>query len=89
MSDVSLVPPPPASSSNAQPWWILPALGALVIVSFDGALAAMIHGGNETQVTTLITAAVTMQGAVIGYFFGSSASSARKDETLSTKVLTP
>jgi len=43
------------------PWWVLPGLGVLVVLSFDGALASMVHSGNETQITTLITAAVTMQ----------------------------
>jgi len=41
-------------------WWFCRSTG----VGVDGAL------GNETQITTLITAAVTMQGAVIGISSG-------------------
>lgn len=64
------------------PWWVLPSLGAAVLVIFATALALAFIMGNETQETTMLTATVTLATGVVGYYYGSSASSAKKDAAL-------
>lgn len=67
---------------NQMPWWILPGLGALVLMIFAGAVVASCFIGNETLQTTMFTAAVTMAGGVVAFYWGSSQGSQKKDETI-------
>jgi hypothetical protein len=56
-------------------------LAGIVVIGFFAVMAYMIHedkSGADLLVGTLAAAF----GGVIGYFYGSSASSARKDELL-------
>lgn len=64
------------------PWWANYALGGAILVVFAGALAASCMIGNDTLRTTMLTASVTLASMVAGYFFGSSQSSAKKDDSL-------
>lgn len=74
---------------NQAPWWVLPGLAAVVLAIFSGALVASLFVGNETLQTTMFTAAVAMAGTAVGYFFGSSAGSAKKDDALVSRQPPP
>ncbi len=85
-------------NQTPMPWWVLPGLAALVLMVFAGALAASCFVGDGTLRTTMFTAAVTLATGACGYYFGSSAGSQKKDETIaaanaalaqSTPVTTP
>lgn len=78
--DMTAFADPPVSARV--PWWVIPALGAMVFTIFWVALGLAFLWGNETQQTTMLTAAVTLSSGVLGYFFGSSSSNQRKDETI-------
>lgn len=69
-------PTPP----TAQPWWVLPGLAAGVLLIFAGALIASCFVANATLQVQMFTAATALSGTAVGYFFQSSAGSARKTE---------
>lgn len=69
-------------SDSKVPWWVLPGLGAMVLSGFFGALIASCFVGNETLQTTMFTAQVTMAAGVVGFYFGSSSGSQKKDDAL-------
>ncbi len=75
---------PPATAP--MPWWVLPGLAAMVLAIFAGALGAMIAKGNETQITGMVQAIIVLTGTAIGYFFGSSAGSQKKDDVIAASV---
>ncbi|MEM8988674.1 MAG: hypothetical protein AAGC95_18345 [Pseudomonadota bacterium] len=64
-------------------------LGVAVIVGFFGVLIGMLSGalpdGAETEFSIMLGALATMTAAVVNYFFGSSAGSARKTDLLALK----
>lgn len=66
--------------------WIPGALAIGITVGFFGVLAAMIFGQWEPKennaLLILLGSLGTSWGAVVNYYFGSSAGSARKDELL-------
>ncbi len=66
----------------AMPWWVLPGIAAMVLLIFAAGMAAAFAIGNETQQTTMLTAAVTLSGLAVGYFFQSSLGSQKKDEAM-------
>lgn len=87
MSDTSPVPTvPPVAVTPPTPWWVRPGLAALMLVIFGAATAAACFLGNETLLTTMFTATVTMTGLAIGFFFNSSASSDKKDDTIAANT---
>jgi hypothetical protein len=55
---------------------------------FAGALTASCFVGDTTLRTTMFTAAVTITSQAVGYYFGSSAGSSKKDETIAAQVAT-
>jgi hypothetical protein len=64
------------------PWWVLPALACMAQVIFAGALAASCFLGDNTLRTQMFTGALTLATAAAQYFFGSSAGSQKKDDTI-------
>ncbi|MEL7030189.1 MAG: hypothetical protein AAGL49_13515, partial [Pseudomonadota bacterium] len=66
--------------------WTPSVLGFAIIAGFFCVLVAMMGGaipaGAETEFSILLGALATMTAAVVNYFFGSSAGSARKNELL-------
>jgi len=64
------------------PWYALPSLAVMVMTIFAGALVASIFTHNETLQTQMFTGAYTLAAMAAGYFFGSSAGSAKKDDAL-------
>jgi hypothetical protein len=65
-----------------QPWWVLPGLASFVLLIFSGSLVATVFMGNETLQTQMFTQAALLAALVAGFFFGSSQSSAKKDDAL-------
>lgn len=61
-------------------------LGAMILTIFGGTLAASCFVGDTTLRTTMFTAAVTITSQAVGYYFGSSAGSSKKDETIAAQA---
>ncbi len=81
------VNPPPAEPSLAHaPWWMLPGLGAMVLVIFAGALVASCFMNNDTLRTQMFAIAGAGFTTALGFFFGSSAGSQKKDDALAAKA---
>jgi hypothetical protein len=72
------------SSNSASPpaAWVMPVIAVSVLGIFAGALAASCFLGNDTLRTQMFTGALTLAAGVASYFFGSSAGSAKKDDTI-------
>jgi len=63
------------------------SLGAVIVISFFVVLTALImQGSNPDAVNIMLGALTSAMGIVVGYFYGSSSSSAKKDETIGTMV---
>lgn len=83
MSVIAPKPPEPvpgADRAAAPPWWAPWLLGGLIVVGFYALAFASMFGGNETLMVVMFTAAVSLTAAVGGWCYGSSSSSARKDQ---------
>lgn len=76
----------PASQASL-PWYILPGLAAMVLVIFAAALVSSLFLKNETLQTQMFTGAYGLATMAVGYFFGSSAGSARKDDAAAVDSL--
>lgn len=76
-------PVTPVTPAPVLPWQVLPGLAVLVLLSFDVALVAAIMTKNEQMITVMTTATITLTSMAVGYFFQSSAGSAKKDDTIS------
>lgn len=76
-----LVPP------TAFPWWVLPGLALTVLVIFAGALAASVLLDDNTLRTQMFTGAYGLATLSVGYFFGSSAGSTKKDEAIAATAI--
>lgn len=61
------------------PWWVLPGLAVGLIGLFTLALVMAFLGEDKTLLNVMCTAAVNLTTLGVGYFFGSSAGSAKKD----------
>ena len=53
-----------------------------VMLNYWGACAMAVMSGDTTLLTTTVTAGVTMAGAGVGYWLGTSNSSRKKDDVL-------
>ena len=84
MSDPNPVPP-----VNPVPWWAPYALAAFVLTGFDVMSYLSFLSGDKTLFTTMATGALTLTGVAIGYFYQSSAGSAKKDDTLALNAANP
>ena len=69
------------------------ALGALVTLCFFAVLAMLIYvpmpPENKDMLLMALGALIGFEGAIISYFYGSSKSSAVKDETISDMLNKP
>lgn len=92
---VSLPPPviPPGSLPDIVlqrgPWWMVPGIATLVIAVFAGALLASCFMDNDTLRTQMFAIAGAGFTTVLGYLFGSSAGSQKKDDMAAAKAATP
>ena len=68
---------------------MLPGLGMMVLTIFAGALIASCFIDNDTLRTQMFTGAFGLATATVGYFFGSSAGSQKKDDVMAAKAATP
>src|SRR3954468_1850865 len=64
------------------PWWVLPGLAVNAELIFAIGLWASFAFGNETQQTTMLTAAITLALMAGGFFFQSSLGSQKNQETM-------
>ena len=64
------------------PWWVVPSLAAGVLLIFAGALVASFIWADSTLRTTMATGALALATSAGGFYWGSSASSQKKDETI-------
>jgi len=65
------------------------SIGAIIVVGFFIVLGILIFRGrpdDSQTVSLLVGALISMTTGVIGYFFGSSSSSAKKDQTINNIV---
>ena len=63
------------------------ALGATIVISFFAVLIFLIvKGDNPDAVNIMLGALTSALSMVVGYFFGSSMSSAKKDDAINTMV---
>ncbi len=69
------------------PWWMLPSIGTMVLAIFAGALAASCFMDNDTLRTQMFAIAGSGFTMMLGYFFGSSAGSQKKDDVATAKAL--
>lgn len=83
MSDPSPPVPSPAAPPPPMPWYVLPGLAAMVLVIFAGTLVASCFFADTTLRTTMFTGAFSIAVTVVGFYFGSSSGSQKKDETIS------
>ncbi len=79
------MPDPPNAAptdTTRAPWWVLPGLALAGEAIFAGAVVASCFVGDSTLRTTMFTGALTLGAMGAQYFFGSSAGSQKKDETI-------
>lgn len=86
---------PPAQGSlpvellSRAPWWMVPALATMVLLIFGALAVASCFIDNDTLRTHMFDTAASMFTLMVGYFFGSSAGSQRKDDVAAAKAATP
>ena len=64
----------------SMPWWTLPGLAVLTEIVFLTALVMAFIGDDKTLLNVMCTAAIATNAGAVGYFFMSSAGSAKKDD---------
>ena len=69
-------------SSPPMPWWALPGLAVIVLLIFAGALVGSFLIEDQAQRNILCGSAMNLAALALGYFFGSSTGSERKDKTI-------
>lgn len=84
MSDIATLGRPEQTLSPTMPWWVLPGLALIAEVIFASGLALSFSYGNETQQTTMLTAAIGLSATAFGFFYQSSMSGRKKDETIAS-----
>ena len=78
-----VIPPSPSYAQELivrAPWWMLPSLGVFVLLIFAGALTASCFMDNDTLRTQMFAIAGAGFTTALGFFFGSSAGSQKKDD---------
>lgn len=66
------------------PWWALPGLAVIILAIYAGGLVAVCFLGNDTLRTSYFGTVPVVVMTAINYFFGSSAGSERKSDTIAT-----
>lgn len=84
MSDSPPIDRSPVQSPPPMPWWVLPGLALIAEAVFSSGLALAFIYGNETQQTTMLTAAIGLSATAFGFFYQSSFSGRKKDETIAS-----
>ena len=75
-----------APVEQPMPWWVKPALAAMILALFGFALVTvMIDKGNANQLL-MLGVINAMAGGVVGYYLGSSASSDKKDNAIAANT---
>lgn len=68
------------------PWWALPGLAAMIILTFDGTLIGVFVKGDPNLLIAMAQAVIQLAMLTLGYYFGSSAGSQKKDDTIAQKL---
>lgn len=68
-----------------QEQYIQPVLGALTVLLLAGAFAALLHAGDKENMNLIVGAIIGQFVAVMQFYFGSSSSSRKKDETIASQ----
>lgn len=86
--------PPPMSPGTVTaellaraPWWMVPGLATMVLMIFGGLAIASCFIDNDTLRTHMFDTAASMFTLMVGYFFGSSAGSQKKDDMATVKAM--
>jgi hypothetical protein len=79
--------PPAAAPANdnlrqGMPWWVLPGLGLVLVLSLDFVTGVAFLTGDATLKPVLATGLLNLAAGAMGFFFGSSMGSAKKDDTI-------
>lgn len=68
------------------PWWVLPALAGMVLVIFAGALGASCFMDDTTLRTAMFQSAAAGFTTALGFYFGSSSGSQKKDDVIANNI---
>jgi ABC-type tungstate transport system substrate-binding protein len=71
------------------PWQVKASLGAFVYLLLGIALALAFWRGDNSSHSMIIGAIIGQFATVVGYYFGSSESSQKKDATIAASLPTP
>jgi hypothetical protein len=71
---------PPTTSPL--PWWALPGLAVIILTIYAGGLVAVCFLNNDTLRTSYFGSVPVVVMTAINYFFGSSAGSDKKSDTI-------
>ena len=78
MSDTTI---PIASPDAPLPWWVKPLFAYTILVAFIALGALIIYRSDEKYEQMVLTALIALTTGGMGYYFGSSAGSDKKDAT--------
>jgi hypothetical protein len=68
------------------PWQAKVFLATLVLLTYQGIMAAAFWKGDATLQTSLASQVVPLLAMALGYFFGSSSGSEKKDDTIASNA---
>lgn len=66
-------------------WWTKPALAVAIYALVAVALAVAVYTKNDSIMNIIVGAIIAEFARASGYFFGSSDSSQKKDDTIATQ----
>lgn len=73
-------------NADTTPWWAKWVLGYTFVVALIGVAGVIIWRSPDASqyAQIVVTAMITLGGAVVGYYFGSSSGSDKKDSTIAS-----
>jgi len=74
---------------NDMPWQVKAALGAFVYMLLGAALALSYLNADSSSTSMIVGAIIGQFATVVGYYFGSSESSQKKDAVIASAVPPP
>lgn len=77
---------PPAERPPLMPWWVLPSLAGAVLAIFAGSTVGVFLIGDANLLIAMAQAIINLTMMALGYYFGSSAGSQKKDETIAAQT---